>query len=43
MDDMAMGTPWLEYPLTLHSSRDYTCKLATAEQCAYQQGYWRFW
>ncbi|KIW18595.1 hypothetical protein PV08_02884 [Exophiala spinifera] len=35
--------PWLDLPIMLHSSRDYMCMLNTTEQCAYQQGYWRFW
>jgi hypothetical protein len=43
MDTMAMGTPWLGWPLTLHSSREYSCSLNSTEMCDYQQGYWRFW
>ncbi|KAI2617660.1 putative FRE ferric reductase-like transmembrane component [Hypomontagnella submonticulosa] len=43
MDHMAMtGTPWLDQPVMLHSSRADTCKL-TPEQCAYRHGYWRYW
>lgn len=36
------GTPWLDHPVLLHSSRASTCDL-TAEQCAYKTGYWRNW
>ncbi|KAI1084469.1 putative FRE ferric reductase-like transmembrane component [Whalleya microplaca] len=44
MDHMSMdmGTPWLDDPVMLHSSRADTCKL-TPEQCAYRRGYWRYW
>ncbi|KAI5862495.1 putative FRE ferric reductase-like transmembrane component [Durotheca rogersii] len=44
MDHMSMGggTPWLDQPVMLHSSRADTCKL-TPEQCAYRSGYWRYW
>ncbi|KAI0008482.1 putative FRE ferric reductase-like transmembrane component [Xylariaceae sp. FL0662B] len=43
MDHMDMeGTPWLDEPVMLHSSREDTCKL-TPEQCAYRGGYWRYW
>ncbi|WPH01859.1 Hypothetical protein R9X50_00471300 [Acrodontium crateriforme] len=45
MMDMAThtGTPWLDSPVMLHSSRKYKCSLPTQEQCKWQQGYWRFW
>ncbi|CAK4027600.1 Ferric cupric reductase transmembrane component 1 [Lecanosticta acicola] len=43
MDDMSMGTPWLDQPVMLHSSRAYKCSLKSPAQCLYQQGYWRFW
>ncbi|KAH8897421.1 putative ferric reductase transmembrane component [Thozetella sp. PMI_491] len=36
------GTPWLDQPVMLHSSRADKCTL-TAEQCAYRSGYWRYW
>lgn len=40
---MAMsGTPWLDQPVMLHSSRADTCKL-NPEQCAYRSGHWRYW
>ena len=40
---MGGGTPWLDQPVMLHSSRKYKCSLDTEEQCLWQQGYWRFW
>lgn len=40
---MGGGTPWLDQPVMLHSSRKYKCSLDTDEQCLWQQGYWRFW
>ncbi|OCL14468.1 ferric-chelate reductase [Glonium stellatum] len=40
--DMSSGLPWLDHPITLHSSRKDTCKLTPA-QCAYRSGYWRYW
>lgn len=43
MDMGSMGTPWLDQPVMLHSSRKYTCSLKQPSQCLYQQGYWRFW
>ncbi|KAK5707314.1 hypothetical protein LTR17_020812 [Elasticomyces elasticus] len=43
MEAMHMGTPWLAQPVKLHSSRNYKCSVDTPEQCAWQQGYWRFW
>ncbi|KAI2611905.1 putative FRE ferric reductase-like transmembrane component [Hypoxylon sp. NC1633] len=43
MDGMAMmGTPWLDQPVMLHSSRADTCKLSP-DQCAYRSGHWRYW
>ncbi|KAI0110300.1 ferric reductase like transmembrane component-domain-containing protein [Daldinia grandis] len=36
------GTPWLDQPVMLHSSREDTCKLTPA-QCEYRGGYWRYW
>ncbi|KAK3633952.1 hypothetical protein LTR56_015562 [Elasticomyces elasticus] len=43
MEAMHMGTPWLAQPVKLHSSRKYKCSVEKPEQCAWQQGYWRFW
>ncbi|RMX78287.1 hypothetical protein D0869_09203 [Hortaea werneckii] len=43
MDGMGHETPWLDQPVKFHSSREYTCKFNSSEQCEYQQGYWRFW
>lgn len=40
---MAMGTPWLDQPVMLHSDRSYSCSLNDTAKCEYQQGYWRFW
>ncbi|KAB2574469.1 Ferric reductase transmembrane component 6 [Lasiodiplodia theobromae] len=42
MDMGGGGTPWLDTPVMLHSSRADTCKL-TPEQCAYRSGFWRYW
>ncbi|KAI5917485.1 putative FRE ferric reductase-like transmembrane component [Camillea tinctor] len=43
MDHSSMdGTPWLDDPVMLHSSRADSCKL-TPEQCAYRSGHWRYW
>ncbi|KAI1102758.1 putative FRE ferric reductase-like transmembrane component [Jackrogersella minutella] len=43
MDGMVMtGTPWLDQPVMLHSSRADTCKLTPA-QCTYRGGHWRYW
>ncbi|KAI1382929.1 putative FRE ferric reductase-like transmembrane component [Hypoxylon trugodes] len=39
---MMMGTPWLDQPVMLHSSREDTCKLTPA-QCAYRNSHWRYW
>ncbi|OTB15761.1 hypothetical protein K445DRAFT_317405 [Daldinia sp. EC12] len=36
------GTPWLDQPVMLHSSRADTCKLTPA-QCEYRGGHWRYW
>lgn len=41
--NMAMGTPWLDQPVMLHSSRAYSCSLNDTAMCEYQQGHWRFW
>ncbi|KAF2091902.1 ferric reductase [Saccharata proteae CBS 121410] len=37
-----MGLPWLDQPVMLHSSREDHCKY-NAEQCAYRDGFWRYW
>ncbi|KAG2416605.1 hypothetical protein HFD88_007820 [Aspergillus terreus] len=42
MSEHTSGLPWLDQPVTLHSSRADTCKL-TPEQCAYRRGHWRYW
>ncbi|KAI8963000.1 ferric reductase like transmembrane component-domain-containing protein [Daldinia sp. FL1419] len=43
MDHMHMsGTPWLDQPVMLHSSRTDQCKLTPA-QCEYRGGHWRYW
>lgn len=39
---MSTGTPWLDQPVLLHSSRADSCALTPA-QCAYRAGYWRYW
>ncbi|KZT74826.1 hypothetical protein DAEQUDRAFT_659508 [Daedalea quercina L-15889] len=39
---MGGGVPWLDAPVMLHSSREDTCTL-TPEQCAYRDGFWRYW
>lgn len=39
---MAQGTPWLDQPVMLHSSRADKCKLTEA-QCLYRNYYWRYW
>ncbi|KAI4864200.1 putative FRE ferric reductase-like transmembrane component [Hypoxylon rubiginosum] len=36
------GTPWLDQPVMLHSSRMATCSL-NPSQCAYRNGHWRYW
>ncbi|KAL1988613.1 hypothetical protein VTN96DRAFT_9008 [Rasamsonia emersonii] len=36
------GTPWLDQPVMLHSSRADKCTLTPA-QCAYRSGHWRYW
>ncbi|KAI1774852.1 putative FRE ferric reductase-like transmembrane component [Hypoxylon cercidicola] len=36
------GTPWLDQPVLLHSSRAATCSLSPS-QCAYRNVSWRFW
>jgi hypothetical protein len=43
MDEKTTGLPWLDGPITLHSSREYMCTLPTAAECEYQTGHWRFW
>ncbi|KAJ5788049.1 hypothetical protein N7457_003039 [Penicillium paradoxum] len=40
--EMAEGTPWLDQPVMLHSSRADQCKLTEA-QCHYRNYYWRYW
>ncbi|KAJ5295138.1 hypothetical protein N7508_009959 [Penicillium antarcticum] len=43
MMDMKMpGAPWLDQPVTLHSSRADKCKLTDA-QCRYRNYSWRYW
>lgn len=43
MMDMKMsGTPWLDQPVMLHSSRADKCKLTDA-QCRYRNYSWRYW
>ncbi|KAF9250963.1 hypothetical protein DTO027I6_4482 [Penicillium roqueforti] len=39
---MAEGTPWLDQPVMLHSSRADKCKL-TESQCLYRNYHWRYW
>ncbi|KAJ5498362.1 Riboflavin synthase-like beta-barrel [Penicillium expansum] len=39
---MAQGTPWLDQPVMLHSSRADKCKLTEA-QCLYRNYHWRYW
>ncbi|KGO70927.1 Riboflavin synthase-like beta-barrel [Penicillium italicum] len=39
---MPHGTPWLDQPVMLHSSRSDTCKLTEA-QCLYRNYHWRYW
>ena len=43
--DMAMdgGTPWLTPPVTLHSSREYTCEFNDTATCEWQYDFWRNW
>ncbi|KAF2166913.1 hypothetical protein M409DRAFT_54681 [Zasmidium cellare ATCC 36951] len=41
--EMTHGTPWLDQPVMLHSSRKYKCSLKSETLCEWQQGYWRFW
>ncbi|EMC95526.1 hypothetical protein BAUCODRAFT_156963 [Baudoinia panamericana UAMH 10762] len=38
-----MPTSWLGWPIKLHAWREYECTLNTTEECAFEQGYWRFW
>ncbi|KAL4889839.1 hypothetical protein BDV59DRAFT_185610 [Aspergillus ambiguus] len=42
MSEHSSGLPWLDHPVTLHSSREDSCDL-TPEQCAYRRGHWRYW
>jgi len=42
MDMHRGGTPWLDQPVMLHSSRADKCKLTEA-QCAYRNNHWRYW
>ncbi|KAJ9492824.1 hypothetical protein VN97_g465 [Penicillium thymicola] len=39
---MTQGTPWLDQPVMLHSSRADKCKLTEA-QCLYRNYHWRYW
>ncbi|KAL2866889.1 ferric reductase like transmembrane component-domain-containing protein [Aspergillus lucknowensis] len=41
-EEVPSGTPWLDQPVMLHSSRADECTL-TAEQCVYRRGHWRYW
>ncbi|KAI1086754.1 putative FRE ferric reductase-like transmembrane component [Rostrohypoxylon terebratum] len=43
MDMEMTGTPWLDQPVMLHSSRADSCSKFTAAQCAYRTYYWRYW
>ncbi|KAJ5373744.1 hypothetical protein N7517_005750 [Penicillium concentricum] len=40
--EVAEGTPWLDQPVMLHSSRADKCKL-TETQCLYRNYSWRYW
>ncbi|KAJ5503145.1 hypothetical protein N7463_006019 [Penicillium fimorum] len=40
--EMSQGTPWLDQPVMLHSSRADKCKLTEA-QCLYRNYSWRYW
>jgi hypothetical protein len=42
MDMEKEGTPWLDQPVMLHSSRADRCKLTEA-QCLYRNYSWRYW
>ncbi|KAJ5543085.1 hypothetical protein N7535_005514 [Penicillium sp. DV-2018c] len=42
MDMEKKGTPWLDQPVMLHSSRADHCKLTEA-QCLYRNNHWRYW
>ncbi|OQE39342.1 hypothetical protein PENCOP_c007G02766 [Penicillium coprophilum] len=42
MEMEAQGTPWLDQPVMLHSSRADKCKLTEA-QCLYRNYRWRYW
>jgi ferric-chelate reductase len=39
---MSTGTPWLDQPVMLHSSREDNCTLTDA-QCRYRNYSWRYW
>ncbi|QIW98829.1 hypothetical protein AMS68_004347 [Peltaster fructicola] len=41
--DMSTGTPWLDFPLMLEGSREYTCKFENPAYCQYYEYRWRFW
>ncbi|KAI1205202.1 putative FRE ferric reductase-like transmembrane component [Annulohypoxylon truncatum] len=43
MDMEMTGTPWLNQPVMLHSSRADSCSKFTAAQCAYRNYRWRYW
>ncbi|KAF2024971.1 hypothetical protein EK21DRAFT_77608 [Setomelanomma holmii] len=38
-----MSSAWLNYPLALTGSRDFTCDGFTAEDCAWYTQRWHFW
>lgn len=39
-----MSGPWLFYPTSLHSFREFkSCEEKTPEQCEYYQHRWHFW
>lgn len=39
---MSSGTPWLDQPVALHSSREDNCTLSES-QCQYRNYSWRYW
>ena len=41
--EMSSGIPWLEYPLSFHSSREHTCSFNSTAICNWNFGYWRDW
>ncbi|KAJ5338724.1 hypothetical protein N7452_005452 [Penicillium brevicompactum] len=42
MEKMSTGTPWLDQPVALHSSRVDNCTLSES-QCQYRNYSWRYW